>query len=470
MKHKFIKLFTILITCAALLQGCGMKTDITFTPTSEDCQQGNLTSYQKSFVSDSPNAYVLHSPILKTAQGYYDNYLSNRLFIYYHDIASGKDILLCNKPECKHDGNEYCVATNAKYEPLAYQIYDGCLYVAAKCLTDERLEFKLLRIAPDGSSLTEVATYYNTPAGSVDSEDAFQFLGFVEEYDSLLIHRNKAILPLSCKVDEVSGKKAYGTAILDLETKEVTYADDTNVSVENLPWLFLSAHGDYVYYVRVEDKKRVLHRRSLTSGADESFSLLSNFTGDYCALSDDSIAYLRSRGRYLNVFHPSDGHTDEHTVLTTKDDVFHMVMDKEKGGEVFDFVTLETIDPTPCVPALIFFDGTYLFVLSYSSSLTIQPGEINAGQTYEGTTLGMIHVYNDQLEEIALVPLPNPNLLLNPEGYNFEMDSYYNMSNLSLHFMGNEVIYVYRDTVFSCDMESFLSENPDFQYVYKRPR
>ena len=180
MLRKPLKLLTILTVCAFLLPGCGAKRETPFTLHSEDCQQGNLTRYERNMGSDNPNSYTLHPPILKTDQGYYDNAMSKHLFLYYHDIASGKEILLCNKPECKHDGNEYCVATNSKYEPLAFQMYDGYLYVAAKCLTDEKLEFKLLRIAPDGSSLTEVATYYNTPAGGVDFDDGSQKIGYVE--------------------------------------------------------------------------------------------------------------------------------------------------------------------------------------------------------------------------------------------------------------------------------------------------
>lgn len=53
--------------------------------------------------------------IMKTENGYYYyDVLSGAL--RYYDIASGKNMYLCNKPECKHDGNSFCVATNDKYK------------------------------------------------------------------------------------------------------------------------------------------------------------------------------------------------------------------------------------------------------------------------------------------------------------------------------------------------------------------
>jgi len=467
-KRKLFTCFTLLSVCAALLPGCGKKPESPFTIHSEDCAQGNLAEYRKAYADDNPNAYTVVAPILKTEQGYYDNAGDKNLRLYYHDISSGKDILLCNKPECKHDGNEFCVATNAKYEPLAYQIYDGYLYVAAKCLQEEKLEFKLLRIAPDGSSLTEVATYYGTLAGNAVTADNDTKIGIPEKVDSLLIHRNKAILPFSVEMDEVTGKKAYGTAILDLETKEVTYADENTADEENLPWLFLSAHGDYVYYVRIEDRKRVLHRRSLKDGMDESFSLLTNFTGEYAVLNDDAIAYLRTRGKYLTVYHPSDASNEEHTVYSKKGHVFHMTLDEETGDEIFESVTLETIDPIESYPSALSFDGTYLYVITYPSSLTIQPGHVNAGMVYEGPAFALAHVYDENLKELHQVPIPNPNLLLDPDGYNYEMDPQYNVTGIRIRFLGDEVVYVYLSHVFSCKMDSFLSEKPDFQYVYDR--
>ena len=314
-----------------------------------------------------------------------------------------------------------------------------------------------------------MATYYSTLAGNAVTDDNDQKIGYQVKLDSLLIHRNMAILPFSIDMDEVTGKKAYGTAILDLETKEVTYADETIADAQNLPWLFLSAHEDYVYYVRIEDRKRVLHRRSLKDGAEESFSLLPNFTGEYAVINDDAIAYLRTRGKYLTVYHPSVGSNEEHTVYSTKGHVFHMIKDKETGDEIFGSVTLETIDPVESYPAGLSFDGTYLYVITYPSSLTIQPGQPNAGAVYEGPSFALAHVYDETLKELHLVSIPNPNLLLDPDGYDYASDPYYNSSAIRIRFLGDEVIYVYRDHVFSCDEGSFFSENPNFQYVYDRP-
>ncbi|MBR6478343.1 MAG: hypothetical protein IKS85_07830 [Lachnospiraceae bacterium] len=461
----FAKCITALLLSTVLLSGCAAKTQTAFTLHSQDCQSGNVTTYLKTYSDNANTAYTKRTPVLKTQQGYYTNVGGKKLKLYYHDIASGKDILLCNKPECKHDGNEYCVATNAKYSPLAYQMYDGYLYVAAKCMDDEKLEYKLLRIAPDGSSLTEVAAYYSTISGTMDTEENTTQIPKPASLDSLLIHRNYAILPFSCKVDAVQDDLiAYGTAILNLETKEVTYADPEPVSADNLPWICLNAHGDYVYYVRQEDKKRVLHRRSLTDGTDVSLSLLTNFSGEYAVLDDDTIAYLRTRGRFVFLHHPSDGSNEEMTVYSTMDDVFQYDIDDETGLETNVSATLEKVERHEVVPSFLYDDGTYFYALTYPSSLTAP-----SGQPYVGPTNVFVHIYNEKLEEIQVVPVPNPNLLLGKDIFSGEMDHYYSSFNIEIRFLGNEVIMIYQGDLFSCDMESFLSGEPDFQHIYTRP-
>ena len=65
---------------------------------------------------------------------------------------------LCNKPECKHDGSAFCVASNDKYSVIDYCLYDGCILAYVLEETDTQQVFKVISLALDGSSLSEVAT------------------------------------------------------------------------------------------------------------------------------------------------------------------------------------------------------------------------------------------------------------------------------------------------------------------------
>ena len=58
--------------------------------------------------------------IMETENGYYTTHalLSTSLTLRYYDKATQKCIYLCSKPECAHDGNEYCVATNSNLSIL----------------------------------------------------------------------------------------------------------------------------------------------------------------------------------------------------------------------------------------------------------------------------------------------------------------------------------------------------------------
>ena len=85
---------------------------------SEDSLQGNAVS----------NSY---DRIMASDKGYYYNEFPYVMSLHYQDAATGRDVLLCNKPECRHDGNQYCVATNANYTPIAFQYYADNIFVCA---------------------------------------------------------------------------------------------------------------------------------------------------------------------------------------------------------------------------------------------------------------------------------------------------------------------------------------------------
>lgn len=136
-KKHFLPAFLMaaVLLSSAFLSGCSQNQVTAMTIKSEDCVLGNL-----SFVSSSlPDG----SSILRLGNGIYYNAGSN-LNLHYYDLSTQKDVILCNKPECKHDGNEYCVATNGKYHPLAFQVYSGSIFATVYCMDDEKLEFMVI--------------------------------------------------------------------------------------------------------------------------------------------------------------------------------------------------------------------------------------------------------------------------------------------------------------------------------------
>ena len=77
-------------------------------------------------------------------KGYYYYSYTDRGLRYY-DFSTQKDIFLCNKPECLHDGNAFCVATNRKYGKIDYVLYGDRIYMSAFELDEnERIQMKLL--------------------------------------------------------------------------------------------------------------------------------------------------------------------------------------------------------------------------------------------------------------------------------------------------------------------------------------
>ena len=94
------------------LAGCGEEKII-----SEDYNEGNCGN-------------LFMNPIMKTESGfYYSQSIYNNLSLHYYDSAHGNNMYLCNKPECRHDGNEFCAATSDKFNVMETVLYGGSLYI-----------------------------------------------------------------------------------------------------------------------------------------------------------------------------------------------------------------------------------------------------------------------------------------------------------------------------------------------------
>lgn len=395
--------------------------------TEEDYQQGNLSTW-------------MLIPMMKTEKGHYYYSETHQGFRYY-DIATGTDMYLCNKPECRHDGSDFCVATNKKYRWERFGMYNGRLYAAGVEETESQYLYKLLTIAPDGSEMSEVLTYLTVAKMGQQPEDNQWKAG-------LYMHRNKAMIPIEVQSEDgLEESKSYGTAIVDLDTKEVTYLDETPLSKENIPVKNISAFGDYFYYYRREGKKNVLHRYNINDGSDESYKLLVGFVGEYVVLDDNTIVYLRGGKTTLCVNYHDTGENVEKVTLK-----------KDVNGE-------ERLEQVCCLLT----DGTYLYVTHMFGWYHLE-GELTK-------TFQEMRVFDYDLNELVKVDMVQEDVLADGEW----VDWSYVTERMRL--MGEEIyceLHPYIGSalapwrhaggvyVFKCNRSDLLQGKVDFEFVYKR--
>ena len=245
-------------------------------------------------------------PLMETETGYYYNDFTTSLYeLHYIDKSTGKNIILCNRPECKHDGNEFCVGTNKKYAPFGFQLHEGAIYMAAICDGESSHDFKLVRIALDGSSLSEVATVYstNTAANNPPTQHLSE--------DDMIICGDTALFQLCLGGnDNMEDTLAYGTFFYDLKTGEVRQLYEEAVSVENPVLENITVRGDHIYFVTVDGNKHILHRYSTLNKTDEELQLLRNFSGTYAVMDDGTIYYVRTMKKKLAVLYPDGKNAD----------------------------------------------------------------------------------------------------------------------------------------------------------------
>ena len=245
-------------------------------------------------------------PLMETEKGYYyNNFVDADYELHYLDKTTGKDVILCNKPECKHDGNEFCVGTNKKYVPFGFQLHDASIYMAAICESESTIDFKLVRIALDGSALSEVATIFSTNTAQANSP-----IKYVDE-DSMTILNDKALFQLCLGGDDqMDDTLAYGGILYDLTTGETTFLNEDPVSRENPQMFDISSRNDCFYFVTLDGKKHLLHKYHPDTREDEILDLLMNFSGCYAVMDDGTIFYVRTMQRHVAIRRPDGTNED----------------------------------------------------------------------------------------------------------------------------------------------------------------
>ena len=436
---------------------------------SEDSLQGNAVS----------NSY---DRIMASDKGYYYNEFPYVMSLHYQDAATGKDMLLCNKPECRHDGNQYCVATNANYTPIAFQYYADSIFVCAYETVDDTLNYKLLQIAPDGSSLSELATYFSTPANGIDKTTA------PENTTGMLIHRNKAIINYSYHREDAEkdalhpedmDKDAYynGVAIIDLNDFSVTQAYEEAASPENMPWTRLTAKGDFLYYVIAEAHKNILHKRNLTDGTDEILKLATGFGGEFVVLEGDRVVYRRAVGRSMFLYDPTDESNTETTVAKDVNLTLHYTWSDKVQAYVPSYVEETKTDPYTYAIDSIATDGERLYVLEQPKTLSFQ---YDIDDDYHPATIdnhfvfnifSVVHIFNTSMEETGTTYVLYPYEALGMDASTFDQWLYGNRNysiRRALRFLGDQIYFSFPKATLVCSLQSFLNGKPDFQMAYEK--
>ena len=439
MRKIFLGLVSVCLLAVTVLAGCADKNE-------GEKQTGDMPALVAEDFSRGNNI------IFANGNGYYyysDTYQGFR----YADSTTGNDLYLCNKPECRHDGNEFCVATNDKYEIDCVGMYGGRIFATAIETTDTQFKFQLLSIALDGSALNEEVTYLtieNTgvlPAYHVDKTQIF-------------IHRNVALIPVwMVGADGTEVTQYFGTAIVNLDTKEVSYLDEEPYSTENTEIAEITAYGDYFYYCRAGKKKTILYRYNIKDGTEEEHKLMVGFKGNYAVLDENTIVYTKSNNKVLCVFHRETGENEEKVNLRRWQVIWYQGEVANGFDQGYEAIDLKT-------------DGEYLYVMEKEWRTWYEDEEYNPiGSSEEA----YVHVFDREFNEVAAVDMAEA--MVFAKEVRDETQDFYRKYNRKMYFEKDKVYCVLPNEnntaesyVYVCGREGFLSGKPQFELAYKREK
>lgn len=186
--------------------------------------------------------------IMETDQGYYSNGINGLQCLRYYEKESGNTILLCNKPECEHEGDDSCEASYKHIMSFHSLLYDGSIYVLGMEENGSEVSINFYRGALDGSALDKVGTIIS--AENTKGERITTLTSYKHSDSSFIIHKGYAYIPYMLQFGQgmkgVQGKGMLKMNILTGETQEV-YKDPVKDMVTSAPYNLVGV-GDYVYY------------------------------------------------------------------------------------------------------------------------------------------------------------------------------------------------------------------------------
>lgn len=376
------------------------------------------------------------SMIMKSDTGYYYSTLSGReMELHYFDVESGQNIYLCSKPECRHDGDAFCTATNEKYHVNSAYFYGDNLYLAVVEETEEEYLYKIIRVSADGSELTEVITYM-----TVNRSSTIALYGG----EPAIIHRGVMVLPyrLGGTTDVQTG--VTGTYLYNLSTGELTQLPELEYNAYNLGRSRFTGYGDYIYFHTRMNRKNTLSRYCLSDGTVEELGLESRFIGTYEIMDENTIYYIYGQNQLYKYNIATKENTPYEDVFVEKiaDPEYEGIISLTRRYTFSDMIT----------------DGTYLYAGNWVEFR-------ESGKEYVGGYLELddgskveippcVYVYNRQLEQVARVEISTKDLLGEYEHF-------------SLAILDDTVYVKTTSAVFTCTLDEFLKGGrPNFELLY----
>lgn len=416
-----------------------------FLPAGCGKEQVQTTDY----VQTNPSTKGMNG-IMKSETGYYYSTTSTsdsdngKMSLHYFDEASGQNIYLCSKPECRHDGDAFCTATSNKYSIHSSCFYDGSLYLSVLEATGEEYLLKLLRVSADGSELTEVVTFLKMNTASLMS---------LVGGEQIMIHRDVAVLPyyfINIGETNATGNivSIMGTCLYNLATGELTELPEIKTDELMGGRERFTGYGDYIYYNTKIDRKNTLSRYCLTDGTVEDLKLLRTYTGLYEVMDEDTVYYYYNAAK--DRLYEYKISTKE---STKREQIF--VDNYEKYIPSVDLV-VSSSEPYECTDMVT--DGTYLYAGDGVDFHTMQKGNFGYLTYDDGTQeeqKNYVHVYDKDLAEVARVEISTKTYLGDFEYF-------------SLAILDGMVYMQTKSVVLACTLEEFLKGGqPPFEPVYE---
>ena len=229
--------------------------------------------------------------------------------IWYSDIDTGACVVFCARPNCLHDGNEYCTATTSAYVRLSAPVWlDGYVYALAKKPYGKNLSayaamggddtagsVVLLRYEPDGSEITEIAELRPKTEEYVtigmNSADLIAHRGQLwYSFSGQMIDHQTTAVTEYYSMGVYSPQKNTAAALLTDEAPMTSSFGQRGAPIN------LVGDGDYVYFKydaagRWDDGNKLrsgIWRISCVTGAlEKAYTLDShNLLERYCVLGD----------------------------------------------------------------------------------------------------------------------------------------------------------------------------------------
>lgn len=214
-----------------------------------------------------------HGPnaIMETENGYYTNTPSpdGGHMLRFYERDSEKQIFLCAKPECIHDGNEGCAATYKDLKCINTLLYDGAIYTLA--IEDgDVISYSLYKAALDGTSFTKIGDAFSVSNSAGESYETMGGMYF-------MIHKGYAYIPYHIMLgDSTFGFAGSGLVKMDI----VTGKTETLASGENyfsaFPHGTAVGSGNNVYYYlstsRHDDPNTGTYRYNTVTGETEKIA------------------------------------------------------------------------------------------------------------------------------------------------------------------------------------------------------